>query len=208
MVHRELTAAIFLVVKVVFFDDFQASLAQSALAPILSPECHIGVMRRGKNAGFFNLFKAFPTARSKGGCYYLKAMFLGVFCRSQQPVFEAFKAAPSPFGLILQANHFSTPFFVVIVVVNDVESERLGIARAFVFSNLVFFLRIDVRITVIYSRCNAMLHQAFDDSRRARGAAGVQKHLRLPSRSHYLKLLFHGLKVIKMTAITAITSPM
>ena len=52
-----------------------------------------------------------------------------------------------------------------------------------------------------------MLHQTLDDGRRTGRAAGVQKHLGLPSRNRYLELFLHGLNVIKMTAITAITSP-
>ena len=52
-----------------------------------------------------------------------------------------------------------------------------------------------------------MFHQTLYYRRRTRGTAGVQKHLGLPSGNRYLKLLLQGLKVIKTTAITAITKP-
>ena len=97
---------------------------------------------------------------------------------------------------------------MVVVVVDDVEAERLGIAGAFVFSDFVFLQREDVRIAIIYSRCDAVLHHAFDDGRRTWRAAGVKQHLGLAAWNRYLELFLHGLNVIKMTAITAITKPM
>lgn len=55
------------------------------------------------------------------------------------------------------------PVLVVIIGIHDLQSERLRIAGALVLADLVFLLREDVRIAVIYHRCDAVLKQTLYD---------------------------------------------
>lgn len=205
--YREFTTAKFLVVEAIFVDNFDSSLTQTTPSPVLIPENYIGKLGFCKTSRLLDLLETFPPARGQSGGQNFNAMLMGITRRTQQPVFETLKTTFSPLRLAFQTSHLLPPIFMVVIVVNNLQTKRLGIARAFVFSYLIFLQRKNIGIAVIDNRRNAMLHQAFDDGRRTRRTASVQKHLFLPSGDLYLKLLFHGLKVIKMTAITAVTSP-
>ena len=52
---------------------------------------------------------------------------------------------------------------MVIIRVNDFQTERLRISRAFVLADLVFLLGIDVGIAIIYYRRDPVLHQRLND---------------------------------------------
>ena len=82
MSHGKFTPTIQLIVESVFLDNLDAPLAQSPLTPVLCPEGHIGVLRSGKKPRFLDLFEALPPAGGKSGRDHLKAMLVGIFCRS------------------------------------------------------------------------------------------------------------------------------
>ena len=52
---------------------------------------------------------------------------------------------------------------MVIIRVNDLQAERFGISGALVLADLVFLLWIDIGVTIIYDRSNAVLQQSLDD---------------------------------------------
>ena len=80
---------------------------------------------------------------------------------------------------------------MVIVRIHYLQTERLRITCALVFSDLILLLRIYVRIAVIYDRCYAVGQHSLDYGTGAGSAAGVQKYSLLPHRSLYDILPFH-----------------
>lgn len=56
LVHAKLASAILLIIKAIFFDNGDSSLAQTTFAPVLFPEGDIAKLGNGKTTSFRNLF--------------------------------------------------------------------------------------------------------------------------------------------------------
>jgi hypothetical protein len=67
------------------------------------------------------------------------------------------------------------PVFMVVIGIDNLQTERPGISGAFVFPLDIFLVWIDVGIAVVYDRSDSVLHEILYYCRRTRGAAGVQK---------------------------------
>ena len=81
---------------------------------------------------------------------------------------------------------------MVIVGIDDFQAEGLGVSSTFVLADVILFERIDIGIAIIDDGGNAMLHQAFNDGRRARGTTSMEEHSIDSSRYFELEfLLFH-----------------
>ena len=97
----------------------------------------------------------------------LKAIYDGELriaeSRAQEAELEAFQASAAPLRLVLQTFDGIEPILMVIIRVNDFQTERLRISRAFVLADLIFLKRIYVRITIIYDRSDVVLHHRLDD---------------------------------------------
>ena len=63
--HTELTATILLIIKIIFLNDSNATIAQSTFTPVLFPISDIRIRSRSISARFLYLFQTFPTAGSK-----------------------------------------------------------------------------------------------------------------------------------------------
>lgn len=119
----------------------------------------IGDLMAGPETGFVDLVEGFPTGRGQGGGDYLEPVVAGIFRCAQKPESEAFEAAASSLRFVFQAFHAVQPCLMVIVCIHYLQSEGFGIAGAFVLADFIFLAWIDVRIAVIYDRCDPMLHQ-------------------------------------------------
>ena len=82
---------------------------------------------------------------------------------------------------------------MIIVGIDDFQAEGLGVSGTFVLADVVLFERIDIGIAIVDDGGNAMLHQAFDDGRRAGGTTSMEEHFIGSSRDFYSKLLLHNL---------------
>lgn len=163
--HRELTAAIQLVVEAILLDNLKSALLEAAFPPVFRPKRDIGVLRHRETTGLFDLFEALPPARRQSCRNHRKAVLMGVSRGPQQPVFKALQASPAAFGLVFQTCHLAEPSFMVVVVVDDLQTERLRVARALVFPDFVLLEWVNIGIAVIYIRCDAVFHQTFDNRR-------------------------------------------
>lgn len=65
------------------------------------------------------------------------------------------------------------PGGMVVVAVDDVKSEFGGVARAFVFADVVFCLGMDVGVEVVERGALAVSDEPFKDGGATGGAAGV-----------------------------------
>lgn len=189
--HRELTAAISLVVEVVLLDNLEPAFLKAAFPPVLRPERDIGVLLHREITSLLDLFEAFPPTRRQSCGNHRKAVLMSISRSPRQPVFETFQASPAAFRLIFQTRHLAAPFLMVVVVVDDLQTERLRVARALIFPDFILLERVNIGVAVIYIRCHAVLHQAFDDCRRARGAACVKQHFVGSARHFHHEFLFH-----------------
>ena len=80
---------------------------------------------------------------------------------------------------------------VVIVGIDNFQSQRLGVTCAFVLAYVIFVKRINVGVAVVNCRADAVLHQTLNYGRRARSATSVEQHLLCVAGYMYLKFLFH-----------------
>ena len=95
--------------------------------------------------------------------------------RSEHSEAETGFAASSALGFGLQPVHRFAPKRVVVVAINPVEAERVGMALALVLAYLVFAERENVGIEVEDGGSYVVLDEPFYDGRRARGATGVEQ---------------------------------
>ena len=195
--HRKFAAAILLVIKTILLDNLNSALAQTTFAPVLRPKGDIRVSRSGKKARFLNLLQAFPTTRSQGGGDHREAMLFGIFRSPQKPILKTFQTSWASLGFLFQTFHFLQPLGVVIIGVNDLQSQRLRIARTFVLTDVILFTGIDIGIAIIDGGRDAMLHQALDDGRRTRRTASVEQHFGRSSRCLDFEWFFHKAKIAK-----------
>lgn len=163
--HRELTAAIQLVVEVVLLDNLEPAFLKAAFPPVLRPERDIGVLLHREITSLLDLFEAFPPTRRQSCGNHRKAVLMSISRSPRQPVFKALQASPAAFGLVFQTCHLAEPSFMVVVVVDDLQTERLRVARALVFPDFVLLEWVNIGIAVIYIRCDAVFHQTFDNRR-------------------------------------------
>lgn len=192
LLYAEFTSAITLVVEIIFLDDSDAAFAQSALAPILLPPLHIGIMGDGIVSGFIYLLQTLPAAGGQGSGNDRKAMFMSITGRIKQPHPEAAEASAAPLRLILHTFDVAKPCLVVIIGIDNLQAEGQGIARTFLLADVVFLQRIDVGVAIIDDGSNSMLHQTFDNGRRARGTTRMEEHSVGSTGDFYLEfLLFH-----------------
>ena len=86
-----------------------------------------------------------------------------IFSCAKEPELEAFEAASSPFRLVFKAFDIFQPVFMIVVGIDDFQTEGFGIAGALPLADLIFLARIDVGIAVVYDRSDSMIHQTLDD---------------------------------------------
>ncbi len=144
--HAEFASAVLLVVEAILFYYLQPPFAQSSFAPVLFPPCHVVVWFHSPLSGGVYLFQAFPSRRGECGGHHRDAVFVGVAGCASESHLEAASAASASLRFVFQSFHVSQPFVVAVVVVDDCKSERVGVSGAFVFSDEIFFKRVDVRV--------------------------------------------------------------
>ena len=128
-------------------------------------------------ASLGNLFEALPTRGCEGGGEVGDAervCLKGGGCEADA---EALEATRTSFGFMFKSLNLLKPCFVIIVAINPRDAEAVCMALAFVFADVVFFLRIDVGIEIEDGGTDAMLKHPLYDGGRAGGAAGMQKDL-------------------------------
>ena len=197
--HRKFTSAILLIVESVLLDNLNSALAQAPFAPVLRPKGHLWHLRLGKMPCFFNLLQALPTTRSQRSGDDRKAMLFGIFRSSQKPKLKTFQTSWASLGFLFQTIHFLQPLSMIVIIVNNLQAQRLRITGTFVFSNLILLQRIDIWIVIINGRRNTMLHHTLDDGRRTRRAACVEQHFSRSAWGYYFKRLFHNAKIKKVS---------
>ena len=104
-------------------------------------------------------------------------MVKGIFRSTQKPVPETLETAPAPFRLILKTFGAFKPGFVVVVVIDDLQSQSRCVTGSFVLPDEVFLLRPDVRVAVINDRLPAVCQHPFNNGRLTGGAAGMEQNL-------------------------------
>ena len=66
---------------------------------------------------------------------------------------------------------------MVVVSINPGDAETVGVAFAFVFTDFVFLVGVDIWIEVEDGGADVVLEHPLDDSRGAGGTAGVEEDL-------------------------------
>ena len=161
---RELASAVLLVIEVVLLEQLVATLLESALAPVLSPElgswsnlfCHMSCP--------LYLFQTLPATGGQRGGEIAEAQLLSLESCLGQSQRKALLTAQSPFGLVLQPANACTPPFVVIVTVYPFQSQTPGMALTLVLADLVFLARPDIGIEIEDGGTHAISHQPLHNS--------------------------------------------
>ena len=78
---------------------------------------------------------------------------------------ETLQATSASFGFILKSFYRASPFFVIVVGIHDIESQRTGITGTFIFTDIIFLQWINIGVTVIDGWSYVVLHQAFNNCR-------------------------------------------
>ncbi len=136
--HRKFTSAVLLIVESVLLDNLNSALAQAPFAPVLRPKGHLRHLRLCKTARFLDLFQALPTARSQSGGDHREAMLFGIFRSPQKSILKTHQTSWTSLGFLFQTFHLMKPTLVIVIVVNNLQAQRLRITGTFVFSNLIF----------------------------------------------------------------------
>lgn len=138
-----------------------------------------------------DLVEALPARGCEGGgevgdaeCMCLK----GGGCEADA---ETLEATGTSFGFVFKTLNLLKPCFVIVVTVNPRDAKAVCMALAFVFADVVFFLRIDVGIEIEDGGADAMLKHPLYDGGRAGGAAGVQQNLIETVGNFYVVLFLH-----------------
>ena len=174
--HRIFTAAILLVVELIFLQQLVAAILQSALAPVLVPErCASHRLFRQATCPFY-LFQTLPAAGSQRRREVADAEFLCLLSRPGQSECEAQLTASSALRLSFQSAYILSPSVMIVVAVNPTQPQTLRMALAFLLTDLILLTRKDIWIVIKNSRLQFMIHHPLDNRRRTWCTAGVQQH--------------------------------
>ena len=172
-------AAVFLLVEVFAFADFDHARAAAAFAPVEIPIHDVVVGRGGAVAAVVDLRHVFPAGNAQRAGEDGEAVFVGVLGGFFETHVETHGAADAAFGFEFHAFGFGEPFFavvfVVVVFVDEGDAEFVGEAHVFFFAQHVFFERVDVGVVEVDGIVDAAGEHGFHDFAAARGAAGMQE---------------------------------
>ena len=172
-------AAVFLLVEVFAFADFDHARAAAAFAPVEIPIHDVVVGRGGAVAAVVDLRHVFPAGNAQRAGENGEAVFVGVLGGFFETHVETHGAADAAFGFEFHAFGFGEPFFavvfVVVVFVDEGDAEFVGEAHVFFFAQHVFFERVDVGVVEVDGVVDAAGEHGFHDFAAARGAAGMQE---------------------------------
>jgi hypothetical protein len=85
-----------------------------------------------------------------------------VGCRRETKL-ETQTAATAALGFALQSADAVEPLLVVVVAINPTDAQRVGVALAFVFTDVVFFAWVDVGVIIKYGRTDVVgQHPLYD----------------------------------------------
>ena len=145
------------------------------------------------------MVEGFPAGRSKSGGNDFETVVARIFRRAQKPELETLETPSSPFRFSLKSLHRLKPVVVVIVGINDLKSESLGITCALILADFILLPRKYIRIAVIDDGSDSVIHKRLDDCTRARGTACMEKDLGLSKRClNDILLLLHDLLPAKI----------
>ena len=176
---RELAAAVLLVVELILSEQLVAALLKASFAPVLRPEGHAREGLLSSEPRTVDLLQVLPAAGGQRRGKTAEAPLRGRLCRRHQPQAEALLAAAAALRLLLQSADALEPLLVVVVAVNPLQPQTFGMALALLLANLILLARPDVRVIIKDGGLYVALHQPLYNSRRAGGAAGVEKNLRV-----------------------------
>lgn len=188
--HAKLASAIALVVEAILANDGGAAFAQPTLAPVLFPPYDVVERLDSPSSSLVYLVEALPPRRHQRGGDNGEPMVVGILCRGAQSHLEATETSATTLRLVFKSPDATEPTLMVVVGINDIKPERLGIAAALVLSDKVFLLRVDVGVTIIYGGAYAVGQQTLNDGRRAGSATRMEQYLGGPARHYDLIFLF------------------
>ena len=161
--YTELASAVLLVIESVLLEQGVSAFLQAVFSPILRPETHFPLSVRGRGEGFFrgfsggiDLLQVLPSRGSKGSSKPRDTKLLCFSCSGIEAHTETPFASSAPFRFVLQTAHGFPPNVMTVVIIDPSDAESLCVPFAFVFADLVFLLRVDIGIEIVYHRLYLM----------------------------------------------------
>lgn len=191
--HTKLTPTILLIIKTILAQQFIATLLQSTFTPVLRPKTNARRRLLGSPPRLFYLVEPFPARSGKRRSNRIETAPLRLLCRSNQTHSEARQASVAPLRFILQSAHSPSPHLVIIVAINPIDAQRLRMPLALTFSDFILLTRPNIRIIIIDSGFNAMVHHPLHDSRRAWSTTSMEQHAlhTLRHNNSFFRLFLH-----------------
>ena len=178
--------AVFLLVEVFAFADFDHARAAAAFAPVEIPIHDVVVRRGGAVAAVVDLRHVFPAGNAQRAGEDGEAVFVGVLGGFFETHVETHGAADAAFGFEFHAFGFGKPFFavvfVVVVFIDKGNAEFVRKAHVFFFAQHIFFVRMDIGVVKINGVVDAAGKQGFHHFAGAWGAAGMQQDFFMAAR--------------------------
>ena len=145
-------------------------------APVIGPVNHFIVTGGRTHATAVDLIHIFPARNPERTGYCVKAMLVRVERGALETHIKALCAALTTLWLVFKTLDTVKPVIYIVISIDELDSMRLGKANIFVFADLVFFNRMNIRVVkeygVINTRCQHGLHHLTRTGR----ATGVQQN--------------------------------
>ena len=169
-------SAVFLLVEMFAFADFNHARAAAAFAPVEVPVHNARIVRGGAVSAIVDLRHIFPARNAQRAADDFEAVFVRVQSGALETHIEAHGAADAAFGFVFHAFGALEPVVHVVIGVDKGHAVFFGKGDVFVFAQLVFFERVDVGIVEINGVVDAAGKHGFHHFTAARGAARMQQH--------------------------------
>src|SRR5687767_1793503 len=139
-------AAVLLLVELLALADLDHALGAALLAPVEVPVHEIGVARRGAAAAVVDLVHVLPARDAERAGHDGEAVLVGVERSALEAHVEAHGAAPALLRLVFHPLRAREPVVGVVVRIHERHAELLREADVLALAQLVFLLRVHVRV--------------------------------------------------------------